>query len=120
MAQLTQNEINNAYFQQDGATAHTARHSMELLKQVFGNRIISKGVYPPRSPDLSPPDYFLWGACKSVVYKNTPKSIDDLKAAIREYFASITQDTLLKVFENKLRRVALCQANKERHFQHLL
>ena len=27
----------------------------------FGDRVFSKGFWPPRSPDLTPPDYFLWG-----------------------------------------------------------
>ena len=60
IAQLKADEINKAYLQQDGATAHTAHVSVVLLDDVFADRIISKTIWPPRSPDLSPPDFFLW------------------------------------------------------------
>ena len=30
---------------------------MNLLKEFFGDRVISKDVWPPRSPDLNPPDF---------------------------------------------------------------
>ena len=46
------------WFQQDGATAHTARVSMAAVGEVFGDRVISCGLWPPRSPDLTPPDFF--------------------------------------------------------------
>jgi hypothetical protein len=65
IAQLKDNEIDKAYFQQDGATAHTAHMSMALLDDMFVDRIISKTIWPPRSPDISPPDFFLWGAMKT-------------------------------------------------------
>jgi hypothetical protein len=51
------------WFQQDGTTANTARATMDL-RQLFVERIISRNSqinWPPRSPDLSAPDYFLWG-----------------------------------------------------------
>jgi hypothetical protein len=49
------------WFQQDGATAHTARATMDLLREIFGEQIILKNaefVWPPRSPDLTAPDFF--------------------------------------------------------------
>jgi hypothetical protein len=42
-----------SYFQQDGTTAHTVRVSMTLLRDVFGDRIISKDIWPPRAPDVT-------------------------------------------------------------------
>jgi hypothetical protein len=49
------------WFQQDGATAHTENYTMEMLSEFFGGRIISRNLWPPRSPDLSPPNFYLWG-----------------------------------------------------------
>jgi hypothetical protein len=40
--------------QQDGATSHTANSTKEMLKQFFDDRIISKNLWPPRFPDLTP------------------------------------------------------------------
>ena len=61
------------WFQQDGATSHTARATMRILRDAFPGRIMSKSGYvdrPPRSPDLTAPDYFLWGCLKGRVYNN--------------------------------------------------
>lgn len=50
------------YFQQDGATCHSAAATIDLLRPLFPGRIISKNGdfdWPPRSPDLTPPDFYL-------------------------------------------------------------
>ncbi|GFT81170.1 uncharacterized protein TNCV_3882741 [Trichonephila clavipes] len=65
-----QNEIAvELWFQQDGATCHTARATIDLLKDTFGDRLISRFGpvnWPPRSCDLTPLDYFLWGYVKVI------------------------------------------------------
>ncbi|GFW84746.1 uncharacterized protein TNCV_1814761 [Trichonephila clavipes] len=64
------------WFQQDGATCHTARATIDLLKDTFGDRLISRFGpvnWPPRSCDLTPLDYFLWGYVKSLVYADKPQ-----------------------------------------------
>ena len=64
------------WFQQDGATCHTAKQTMKLLSQIFGNRIMSRGSafgWPPRSPDLTSPDFFLRGYLKDSVYINNKR-----------------------------------------------
>jgi hypothetical protein len=66
IAHLKEDEIDKAYFQQDDATAHTAHLSMAILDDVFADRTISKTIWSPRSPDLSPSDFFLWGAIKKL------------------------------------------------------
>jgi hypothetical protein len=48
IAQLKEDEIDKAYFQQDGATAHRAHMSMALLYDVYADRIISKNIWPPK------------------------------------------------------------------------
>jgi hypothetical protein len=58
---------------QDCATPRTAQETIRALRGVFGeingeDRIISKGLCPPRSPDLNPCDIYLWGKLKSVVH----------------------------------------------------
>jgi hypothetical protein len=60
--ELTEEEGLYDLFQQDSATAHTARMSMQALSDVFGVRIISRGIWPARSPDLNPCDFFSSGA----------------------------------------------------------
>jgi len=62
--QLDDDELRNSYFQQDGATCHASNESMTEIESLFGDRIISKALWPSRAPDLSLPDFFLWGALK--------------------------------------------------------
>jgi hypothetical protein len=59
--QLTEEERLYGWFQQDSATVHTARMSMQALSNVFGDRLISSGIWPAYSPDLNPCDFFLLG-----------------------------------------------------------
>jgi hypothetical protein len=50
-----------AYFQQDSATPNIANNSLHAVREVFDDRIISKGLWPPRSPDVTVCDYFFVG-----------------------------------------------------------
>ncbi|GFV88850.1 transposable element Tc3 transposase [Trichonephila clavipes] len=62
--ELNNHDVQELVFQQDGATCHTARATIDLLKDTFGDGLISRFGpvnWPPRSCDLTPPDYFLWG-----------------------------------------------------------
>ncbi|GFT00723.1 uncharacterized protein TNCV_3114071 [Trichonephila clavipes] len=67
--ELNNDDVQELWFQQDGATCHTARATIDLLKDTFGDRLISRFGpvnWPPRSCDLTPLDYFLWGYVKSM------------------------------------------------------
>jgi hypothetical protein len=72
IVQFKEDEIDKACFQQDGAKAHTAHMSMALMDDVFVDRIISKTIWPPRSPDLSPPDFSLGCDEKLSVFEQSP------------------------------------------------
>ena len=59
---IKEEDIGNIWFQQDGATCYTAEATLDVLCPVFEDRIISRRadvVWPPRSWDLSPLDYYL-------------------------------------------------------------
>ena len=63
------------WFQQDGATAHTAQISMQVVRTVFPGRHISccgEIIWPAYSPDHAVPDCFLWGCVRSKVYETCP------------------------------------------------
>jgi hypothetical protein len=49
----------HGYFMQDGATAHTDIYSINVLNKVFEDRLISCRLWPERSPDLNPWDFYL-------------------------------------------------------------
>ncbi|GFT73083.1 uncharacterized protein TNCV_4309741 [Trichonephila clavipes] len=85
---------NELWFQQqDGATCHTARATIDLLKDTFGDRLISRFGpvnWPPRSCDLTPLDYFLWGYVKSLVYADKPQTLDHLEDNILPCYCRYT------------------------------
>ncbi|GFS65186.1 DUF4817 domain-containing protein [Trichonephila clavipes] len=91
------------WFQQDGTTCHTARATIDLLKDTFGDRIISRFGpvnWPPRSCDSTPLDYFLWDYVKSLVYADKPQSLDHIEENICRVIADIRPQMLEKVIEN--------------------
>ncbi|GFU06803.1 uncharacterized protein TNCV_4353591 [Trichonephila clavipes] len=91
---IQRGQISNVTFMQDGATRHTANPVKAFLIQTFGeDRIVSRRRrYPllPRSPDLTPVDFWLWGYLKSHVYLSGPSSLSELKDAICREVSSHT------------------------------
>ncbi|GFV51852.1 transposable element Tc3 transposase [Trichonephila clavipes] len=103
------------WFQQDGATCHAARATIDLLKDTFGDRLISRFgpvSWPPKSCDLTPLDYFLWGYVKSLVYADKPQTLDHLEENIRRVIAYIRPQMLEKVIENWTSRLDYIRANR--------
>ena len=81
---------------------------------------VPKGLWPPRSPDLTQPDYFLWRYLKGRVYRNKPRTVDALKANIAEEIQTVTSDVLARTFQNMARWVQSCLDANGGHFQHML
>ncbi|XP_011859579.1 PREDICTED: uncharacterized protein LOC105557057 [Vollenhovia emeryi] len=111
------------WFQQDGATAHTSAASINLLKTVFGDRVISRFGpvnWPPRSCDLTPPDYFLWGYVKSLVYVDKPNSLDALEANIERVIDEIRPELCEKVVKNWTDRMAFIQRSRGGHMPEVI
>jgi len=102
-------DTDNMWFQQDGATCHTPHATMDILHERFeGMVIILRGGdvnWPPRSCDLTPLDFFLWGYLKSQIYTNKPQTIDALKVNITNAIQQIQPDLCEKVIENWTARI---------------
>lgn len=106
-------DISEVYFQQDGAKAHTAQSTIDVIRTQFEERIISnRGPvnWPPRSCDLTPLDFFLWGYLKDRVYKHRPRTIQDLKNTICEEINGITPAMCAAVVRNFGERMKHCKA----------
>jgi hypothetical protein len=65
-------------FQQDGTTCHTLHEKIPFLKDFFGVRLISEEMWPPRSHDLSFPDFLLLGILRRCGNKRN-RNIPELK-----------------------------------------
>ena len=108
-------------FQQDGATAHSARETMQMLQNIFQDRIISRGCeinWPPRSPDLASPDFFLWGYLKEKVFVNKPQTINYLKRNIEDQIRAISLEMLSNVMQSVLDGTIQCETENGGHLRH--
>ncbi|KAJ8869429.1 hypothetical protein PR048_028419 [Dryococelus australis] len=110
----------DCWFQQDGATCHTSNATMQLLHEFFGYSLISAGLWPTRSPDLWPRDFFLWRYFKTNVYKNYLHTIEDLKRYIKTEINKISVLVLQKVTTNMVKRARICITEGGSHIEHML
>ncbi|GFT57393.1 uncharacterized protein TNCV_2035191 [Trichonephila clavipes] len=116
--------LERTIFMQDGAPPHIARCVKDLLRRSFGDdRVLSRHfhhAWPPRSPDLSPCDYWLWGYLKSQVYRDRPTSLGMLKGNIRLQCLTITPGMLYSAVHNIIPRLQLLLRNDGEHIEHFL
>ncbi|GFU82637.1 putative transposable element [Trichonephila clavipes] len=121
--ELNNHDAQELWFQQDGATCHTARATIDLLKDTFGDRLISRfGLvnWPPRSCDLTSLDYFLWGYVNSLVYADKPQTLDHLEDSIRRVIADIRPQMLEKVIENWTSRLDYIRDSRGSHMPEII
>ena len=98
-------------FQQDGAPCHYALTVRNYLDEQFPNRWIGRGgnrPWAPRSPDLTPLDFFVWGYIKSKIYGIRISDTSELKVRIREAVDSITTTMLENVSMSVENRFQCC------------
>lgn len=111
-------------WQQDGAPPHNTRAVTERLNDIFPIWIGKTGtiLWPARSPDLSPLDFFLWGHLKQLVYKLGSNSIEQLKMKIRVEIDNLNRNPmkLRSVRQNFLKRIRLCHEKNGGHFEQFL
>ena len=99
--------MHDMWFQQDGATCHTARVIMDLLRGQFDEHFISCSGpvnLRPRSCDLTPLNYFLWIYVKAHIYTGKPVSIDALEDNIEAFIHKIPVEMLERVCRNWTKR----------------
>ncbi|GBN35653.1 hypothetical protein AVEN_190968-1 [Araneus ventricosus] len=104
-------------FQQDGAPPHYGNIVREFLDTTFPQRWIGRGAvmaWPPRSPDITPLDFFLWGYVKQHVYSERINDINHLKQRITH---SVTPDVLTRVWEELDCGLDVCRATNGVHIE---
>ena len=85
---------------------------MRYLDHQFDVRVVSRKAirardWPPRSPDLNPLDFFLWGYLKSKVYSPLPLTLAQLEQNIRREVAALDPNMVLRALRDVRER---CQA----------
>ena len=112
---IEEEDIGNIWFQQNGATCHTAETTLDVLGPVFEDRIISNRanvVWPLRSCVATPLDHYLLGAAKKIsVTPSKPETIDALKDNICEAIGEIQLHRIDNVLKNWTDSVGYCMAS---------
>lgn len=117
------NERLNMWLQHDGAPPHFHCEVRQFLYRQYPEKWIGRGGFiswPPRSCDLTPLDFFLWGYIKDRVYVNKPTTREDMKDRIREVCRTVTPLMLSDVRHNIQKRINMCIQQEGRLFEHLL
>ena len=97
-------DVDDVYFQQDGAACYTS-----------GETTIVNYNCPPRSCDLAPLDFFLWGYAKDKAYADAPQSIQELKEKMRAVIDEIEPQMCENVMGNFMKRAWSCKRNRGGH-----
>ncbi|CAF3979924.1 unnamed protein product [Rotaria sp. Silwood1] len=81
-------------WQQDGAPPHYGEIVRDYLDDIFVDWIGRRGTveWPPRSPDLTPCDFSLWGIMKDRVYAQSSHYVNHLKSLIKQEFTSLNDN----------------------------
>ena len=105
----------NKLFQLDGAPAHFGIKVRNFLDEKFKMRWIGRGsqfiAYPPRSPDFSICDFFLWGYWRERVYKQPVSIIEDLETIITSELKDIPTKMFRKSYDSFCQRCRICIEN---------
>jgi len=105
MSQL-QEDSEDFIFQPDGAPPHFHFDVRAHLIANLSSRLIARTPYndssllpwPPRSPDLTPCDFFLWGYIKDRMYvPPVPRDLRQLQQRIVEAVAAVDHQMLQRV-----------------------
>lgn len=110
----------------DGAPAHYTKDVRDTLDENF-RCWIGRGIgenrllpWPARSPDLNMCDFYLWGYLQHMVNLTPNETIQDVRLKLIEEMGKISNDTLMNVHANLLKRLHKCIEVDGRVFEHLL
>jgi hypothetical protein len=75
---------------------------MAVVREMFGTVISRFGdiAWPARSPDVTVPDFFLWGFLKDHVFRRRIMTIQELKQATVDEVAAIDEDLQRHAYGN--------------------
>lgn len=115
---------NHIFYQQDGAPAHYGLIVRDWLNSNFPQRWIGRVgpiAWPPRSPDLTPLDFFLWGYMKDCVYSVQINTREQLLARIEEAAVKVREKMAeLNMSDEVRKRLQLCLVENGNHIENFL
>ncbi|GBN28761.1 hypothetical protein AVEN_162291-1 [Araneus ventricosus] len=104
-----------------GRRSSTLRNIVrEFLDTTFPQWWIGRGAVmacPPRSPDITPLDFCLWGYVKQHMCSERINDIIHLEQRITDVIHSVTPDIRTRVWEELDYRLDVCRATNGTHIQ---
>ena len=113
------------WFMHEGASPHFSRIARQYPNDHFPGKWNERNgpvAWPPRSPDLNPIDFYLWGHVKNEVSSTPVTNFDELLEHVIATFDAIRNRRcqLERVRESMMRRLNGCVAANCLHFEHLM
>jgi hypothetical protein len=84
---------------------------------LFGDQIVSKGLWLPHAPDFHHEILLLWSYVKYNAYHNNTRNLDESKPNISNITADISPVALQAVSMDMFRRARLCMQHAGENFQ---
>lgn len=112
----------NLFLQLDGCPAHFAINVRDHLNAVYQQRWIGRGSlfpWPPRSPDLTCLDFYLWGRLKDIVFQTQPTTRQDMEHRIRNAIRNLPRAEIEAAINSTQERLQQCIECDGKHFEHL-
>jgi hypothetical protein len=122
---------NTGYTQKNGAVSNVNKKFISHLtagprgqfprwRRSRRRRSVCSVLRPPRSPDLTACDFFLWGFVKDSVYvPPLPMSLKELRDRITHALQTITADMIHRVSDEFDYRVGVCRVTQGAHIEGL-
>jgi hypothetical protein len=116
----------DSILQQDGAPPHFHREVHEVSNRVFPHWWIGRHGpnenpllwWPPRSPDLTSCDFFLWGYVNHTFYvPPLPRNLQELQNGIVAVLGEVTTDILQRVWQEIDYQMAVCRVTRCAHIE---
>ena len=105
---------------QDGAPPHFICFVNDVLNERFPDAWIGRSgpiPWPPRSPDLSPLDFFLWEYIKYIVYAEKIRNIQHLQDRITSAIENVKRDMIQKTWLETEFRFDVSRATSGAHIE---
>ena len=105
---------------QDGTPPHFSCFVTDVSNERFPDVWMGRGgpiPWPPRSTDLSPLDFFLWGYITNIVYAEKIRNIQHLQERITPAIETVTRDMIQKTWQEIEFRLDVCRATIGAHIE---
>jgi hypothetical protein len=106
---LQEENKRDCWWQQDGATAHTANRTSFL--QAFGDRITGRAVLAPPFSNFLPLDSIFWVYLKEIVYSNIQESWKILNIILNSELLALT-NRFFEMWQETLREMRMFALEK--------